>query len=59
MDVLEVAESIGYETPDDQDFSVQERTVEWKGGSYTFIYFELRVQWRLCVAIFEENSLKM
>jgi hypothetical protein len=30
-----------------------------RGGSYTFIYFELRVQWRLCVAIFEENSLKM
>jgi len=43
MDVLEVAESIGYETPDDRDLSVQERTVEWKDRSYTFIYFELRV----------------
>lgn len=41
--VFEIAESIGYETPDDRDLSVEERTVEWKGRSYTFAYFELRV----------------
>lgn len=42
-ELLEIAESIGYETPENRDFSVAQRTVEWKNKSYTFVYFELQV----------------
>ena len=42
VDILDMANSIGFKTPDERELSVDEQTIEWKDKSYTFIYFELQ-----------------
>lgn len=41
-DILKISEDIGFELPEKRQFAVEDRTLKWKGESYTFLYLELR-----------------